>query len=148
MHEATIVVPVDGVNYQIRRMTPAVGSYIWQRLMAAVYKASEGSKEEVAEPEDKKAPRPSDADRLRAMCGVAFMYLGFDDFEFVQKNCMRMLSREEPSMGYIPVVADSGQWAAKDLEANPFAITRLMVEVLVINLASFLESGTAAPTAK
>ena len=156
MHEATVVVPVDGVNYQIRRMTPAVGSYIWQRLMAAVYKASEGQKDEApvepAEPAEPavEAPQPSSAERLRASagrlratCGVAFMYLGFDDFEFVQKNCMRMLSREEPNMGYIPVVADSGQWAAKDLEANLFIITRLMVEVLVVNLASFLEFGTA-----
>jgi len=147
MHEATIVVPVDGVNYQIRRMTPAVGSYIWQRLMAAVYKASEGRKDEVSAEPVAEVPQPSNADRLRAMCGVAFMYLDFDDFEFVQKNCMRTVSREEPGMGYIPVVADSGQWAAKDLETNPFTITRLMVEVLVVNLASFLESG-AALTAK
>jgi len=115
--------------------------------MAAVYKASEGRKDEVSAEPVAEVPQPSNADRLRAMCGVAFMYLDFDDFEFVQKNCMRTVSREEPGMGYIPVVADSGQWAAKDLETNPFTITRLMVEVLVVNLASFLESG-AALTAK
>ena len=148
MHETAVVVPIDSVNYQVRRMTPAVGSYIWQRLMAAVYKASEGQKDEAPVEPAVETPQPSSADRLRAMCGVAFMYLGFDDFEFVQKNCLRVVSREEPDMGYIPVVADDGRWVAKDLEGNPFMITRLMVEVLTVNLVSFLASGAAAPVQK
>jgi len=138
MHEDTVIVPVDNVNYQVRRMTPAVGSYIWQRLMAAVYKASEGQKDTVAEEPTSDALKPSSAERLRAMCGVAFMFLGFDDFEFLQKNCLRVVSREEPTLGYIPIVSDDGRWAAKDLEKNPFMVTRLMVEVLVVNLADFL----------
>jgi hypothetical protein len=140
MHEATKTVEVDGINYQIRRMTPAVGSYIWQRLMAAVYKAREGRAEQltaesIAEPETKK---PSSEDRLRGMCGVTFMFLSFDDFQFVQRNAMRVLSREETTAGFLPVQADDGRWAAKELEENPFLVTKLTVEVLVWNLASFL----------
>ena len=138
MHDKTKIVLLDEVNYQVRRMTPAVGSHIWQLLMKAVYKAQEGQKEEVVSAPPPDAPKPSNEERLRGMCGVAFMFLSFDDFQFIQRNCMLKLSCEEAAVGYLPVMADDGRWAAKDLEDNPFLVTRLTVEVLVFNLSSFL----------
>jgi hypothetical protein len=139
MHESTKLVTVDGANYQIRRMTPAVGGYIWQRMMAAVYKAQEGRKEEpTPEPEvdDKKKPTPEE--RMRGMCGVTFMFLSFEDFQFVQKHCMQVLTREEPGAGFLGLQLDDGRWVAKDVENNPLLVTKLMVEVLVFNLTAFL----------
>ena len=139
MHDETKSVTIDEANYQLRRMTPAVGSYIWQLLMKAVYKSQEGQKEDVTQPAPlPDAMKPSNEERLRGMCGVAFMFLGFDDFQFVQRNCMLKLSREEATAGYLPVMADDGRWANKELEQNPFLVTRLMVEVLAFNLSSFL----------
>jgi hypothetical protein len=139
MHEATKIVSVDGVNYQLRRMTPLVGGYIWQRLMAALYKAQEGRKQE-PEPtvEDASKPKPSAEERMRAMCGVAFLFLSFEDFQFVQKHCMQVLMREEPVAGFLPVQMDDGRWASKEVEANPLLVTKLMVEALVFSLHPFL----------
>jgi hypothetical protein len=140
MHDKTKIVLLDEVNYQVRRMTPAVGSHIWQLLMKAVYKAQEGQKEEPTAPsvDNAEAKKPSNEERLRGMCGVAFMFLSFDDFQFIQRNCMLKLSRSEGAAGYLPVMADDGRWAASELEESPFLVTRLMVEVLVFNLESFL----------
>jgi hypothetical protein len=137
MHEATKIVSVDGVNYQLRRMTPVVGGYIWQRLLAAVYKAQEGRKQEEAVEDDTK-PKPTNEEKLRTLCGVAFLFLAFDDYEFVQKNCMRLVEREEAGAGFLAVQLADGRMAVPELEANPLSVTKLMVEVLVFNLSSFL----------
>jgi hypothetical protein len=139
MHAETKIVPIDGVNYQLRRMTPTVGGYLWQRLMAALYKAKESSAPQPEEKEDETKPKPSTEERLRGMCGVCFVFMSFDDYEFVQKRCMLMVEREEPGAGFLAVQLSDGRWVSKEVEANPLLVTKLMVEVLVFNLHSFLD---------
>jgi hypothetical protein len=139
MHESHKVVPVDGANYRIARMTPLVGGYIWQRLLSALYKAQDGRKTEDEQAPLLDAPKPSTEERMRGMCGVTFMFLSFEDFQFVQKHCMQMIEREEPApAGYLRVQLDDGRWAVPEIAANPLLVTKLMVEALVFSLHPFL----------
>jgi hypothetical protein len=41
MTDKTKVVEVAGQRWQFRRMTPVQGSYIWQRLMAAMFRSAQ-----------------------------------------------------------------------------------------------------------
>ena len=151
MHDKTKTFELGGVTYQFRRMTPAVGSYIWQRLMAASYKGLEGREKAIedavrqeaervkaqAEPPKKELPE----ERLRELCGMTFMFLSFEDLEFIQKNAMRVTSKYEPDekgRALLPVMSDDGRWTDQALADNPMLVTRLTVEALAYNLASFL----------
>lgn len=131
-------VTIDGTSYEIRRTTPAVGGFIWQQLMRACYKsAADAVQVAHTEPEQPEQPKAPPEERLRAICGVAFMHLSIDDFTFVQNSCMKLLSRREGA-ALIPVMSSDERWGAPDLAENPFLVTRLTVEVLVHNLQSFL----------
>lgn len=150
MQARTTTTEVNGVSYQLRRMTPAVGSYIWQRLMAAAFKAAQQAGEaamQTAESEDPNTPQPSPADRLRSLCAVAYMQLEFKDHEFMQTACMKVISRVE-TIGdvesAIPIMQQDGTWAAPDIADNPFLVTKLMTEAIVFNLASFLAESSPA----
>ena len=150
MKEKTTEVTVQGQQWLLRRMTPTTGSYIWQRLMAAMFKAQLDLGQqatEAAEAEEVKdtEPKPTPEQRLRGMCGIAFMHLSFADTEFMQTAAMKVISRVETLAGVtspMPVMDDSGRYAIEDVANDPFLVTRLTVEALVFSLAPFLvESG-------
>ena len=150
MKEKTTEVTVQGQQWLIRRMTPTTGSYLWQRLMAAMFKAQLDLGQqatEAAEAEEAKStdPKPTPEQRLRGMCGIAFMHLSFADTEFMQTAAMKVISRVETLAGVtapMPVMDDSGRYAIEDVASDPFLVTRLTVEALVFSLAPFLaESG-------
>jgi hypothetical protein len=138
MHEKTKMVDVEGGSYQLRKMTPDVGGYIWQKLMQAVFKAGQDS---VPREEDESAiaaakARPAE-DRVKGICALAFMGLSIADYRFVQNSSMKVVSRIENDVP-MPVMADDGRWAATDIADNPFLVTKLMTETLAFNLSSFL----------
>ena len=143
----TITVDVGGAKYQVRRMTPVVGSYIWQRLQLGAYKGAQAMLKSgmVAErsPEEVKAiDVVTVQDRLRALCGGAFMCMDYADFEFVQRECVKVLARVEPNAGIdmpVPLMTDDGRWVLQDVYEDPALVTRLMVEAVVFNMESFLE---------
>ena len=151
MKEKTTEVTVGGQRWLIRRMTPTTGSYIWQRLMAAMFKAqmeASAAATETTEVDSKAveaAEKATPEQRLRGMCGIAFMNLSFADTEFMQTAAMKVVSRVEELAGAdtpMPVMDDSGRYAIEDVATDPFLVTRLTVEALVFNLAPFLaESG-------
>jgi hypothetical protein len=149
MKEKTTEVTVQNQRWQIRRMTPTTGSYIWQRLMAAMFKAqmeagvtAETSATASVESTE---PKPTPEQRLRGMCGIAFMHLSFADTEFMQVASMKVISRIESLAGVdtpMPAMDDAGRYAIDDVASDPFLVTRLTVEALVFSLAPFLvESG-------
>jgi hypothetical protein len=130
-------------------MLPAVGSYIWQRLMAAAFKASQQVATQPVAEEPAKADEPtaSPEDKLRSLCVVAFMQLSYDDTAFIQNTCMKIVSRVEligDTEAAIPIMQQDGTWAAPDVMDNPFLITQLTTEVIVFNLASFLAESSPA----
>ena len=149
MKEKTTEVTVQGQQWLIRRMTPTTGSYIWQRLMAAMFKAQLEAGAVAEEVPDVKAaeaaPQATPEQRLRGMCGIAFMHLSFADTEFMQTSAMKVISRIENLAGNdtpMPVMDSDGRYVIEDVASDPFLVTRLTVEALVFSLAPFLaESG-------
>jgi hypothetical protein len=138
----TKTVEVDGTKYELRRMTPIMGSYFWQRLMHACYVAAQAravQQETDTAPED--APKPLAEDRLRGLCAMAYMHMDMEDFERVQTACMKLISRLELNAGaetFMPVMTDTGRWVAADLFDKPLTVTKLTTEALVFNLIGFL----------
>ena len=148
MKEKTTEVTVNGQRWLIRRMTPTTGSYIWQRLMASMFKAQMEAgvaEDTVPEPSKPDEPKLTPEQRLRGMCGIAFMHLSFADTEFMQTAAMKVISRVENLAGMdtpMPVMDSDGRYAIEDVASDPFLVTRLTVEALVFSLAPFLvESG-------
>ena len=150
MKEKTTEVTVNGQRWLVRRMTPTTGSYIWQRLMASMFKAqleAGAAATEAAEADSKKGESVelTPEQRLRGMCCIAFMHLSFADTEFMQTASMKVISRIENLAGNdtpMPIMDDSGRYAIDDVASDPFLVTRLTVEALVFSLAPFLaESG-------
>lgn len=141
----TKTVEVEGVRYVIRRMTPADGSYLWHRLLhATMLLQQEQQVDQTEEPSSaptEEAPPPED--RIRALCGLAFMKLTWEETREVQERSMKVLMRVSPETQLpLPVMADSGQWACPEMEDSPALVTRMTVEVLVYNLAGFIGAGS------
>lgn len=143
----TTNVTVNGQEYRLSKMKPAVGSYIWQLLVAACFKASQaiGPQTEAAQ-ETSAADKAPPAERLRNLCGISFMQLDFDKYEFIQTNCMKVVARMEALAGNapvpIPLMTYDGCWSAPEVADNLMLVTRLMTEALVFNLLSFLSESS------
>lgn len=127
-------------TYEVRRFTPAVGSYAWQLLTRSVINMR-NEVDDTEAPDDAKPQTLEPEARLRGVCAIAFMSMKFEDFEFLQNHCLKVISVIENGLP-MPVMTIEGRWDPKAEEAiggNPSLLTKLMVEVLVFNLASFLE---------
>jgi hypothetical protein len=140
-------IDLNGRRWELRKLSPIVGSFIWQRLMGACFKAQESIAHDEIKMDSATAEAAAKAtpeERLRTLCGIAFMHLSLDDFTFTQNSCMKAISRYEmmgESEQPIPIMTSDGSWAAHELEDNPFLVTKLTVEALVFSLASFLSEG-------
>jgi len=101
------------------------------------------------QPSTKPEEESSAEEKLRGLCGIAFMHLDFKDYEFIQTNSLKVISRVE-SVGAastpLPIMTDSGQWAVPEIADDLMLVTRLMVEAIVFNLSSFL-AGSGPATA-
>lgn len=133
-------VAVDGVNYVVRRMTPFVGSAIWQRLSYACIKLSEDRKSQQQPDETELADELMPDQRIRLICGMAFLKFSFADTEEVQRECMKVISRVDSQSGVpMPVMNTDGRWTpGYGLENDPALVTKLTVEALAYNLVGFL----------
>lgn len=139
----TTIVELEGQRYQINKMTPKVGSYLWQKFVAAGFKAQQafGGKETPADPNDPVTKELSPEEKMRGVCAVSLTQLDFEDYGFVMREAMRVVWRDAATDvpgQFIPVMSDDGRWSFPDMEVNPMLVTRLMTEALVFNLASFL----------
>jgi len=119
--------------------------------MNAVYKAQDdhpvkeseaGSERRAEEAVAKATPE----ERLRTLCGIAFLQLSREDMGFAQRAAMLVTSHMETLAGQpeqpMPVMLTDGRWACPLLEEDPMLVTRLTVEALVFSLLPFLaESG-------
>ena len=150
MKDKTKTVELAGERWELRRMTPAVGSYIWQRLMAANVKAQSVNATtqpvvaDAAENErlEKALAEITPEQKLRTVCAIACMYMTYEDLQFMQTAAMRVTSVMQSTGGTplpMPVMQDDGRGLLAMLEESPALVTQLMTEVLVFNLASFLQ---------
>jgi len=141
------VVEFDGKKYEIRRLAPDIGSFIFMRMMGLSLR-SRAAERELAEDLPKNDPAEpsvpiSGEMQVRALAFSVFSgAIGFDDFKFIQNACVRAVSKLRVDTGmYMPVMADNGMWTkdGEDLENSVGAVMHLTTEVLILCFADFFE---------
>jgi hypothetical protein len=141
--EKSKIVTIGDNRYEIRRLAADKGSYMWHRLMSAMVKVRSSMTQELVDDPAatavavEQAQAMSPEQRMRGVCGIAFMQLSVEDFTYMQTTCMKVTSRFENDMP-MPIMTDAGRWVADDIAFDPMLVTSLMTEVLVFNLISFL----------
>lgn len=142
MQGSVKTVTLDEKRYDIRKMTPYKAGYIWQLLMRAAFKASQDAAKSSGVEEPPEQQQAPVEERLRGFCAMAFMYMDFDSFQFMQNECMQVISRWESLAGQpevpIPIMVEPGKWAAKEVAEDPLLVTRLTIEAIGHNCAGFL----------
>jgi hypothetical protein len=147
-------VDLKGRKFELRRLSPEVGTFILMRMMG-VQMRSEAAQEERApvkptttEPAAK-SPEIDGEARVRALSFIVFSgAISFEDFKFIQSACMHCVSIVKAAEGEafpMPIMSDAGEWT-KDGQAVVDDVQLLMnltTEVLVICFADFFEQGSA-----
>lgn len=143
------IVDVKGTQYEVRRLAPEVGSFIFMRMLGLSFKArnEQAERAEVKKTGDAEAApaEPISGEmQVRALSfSVMSGAIGFDDFKFIQSACIKNVSRQDESTGFfMPVMTDAGQWtkAGEELESNVGSVMSLTTEVLILCFADFFES--------
>ena len=156
------IVPVQGRKYQLRKLPAVEGSFIYMRMMGAIYKASgeqvaanhrapARAHDRHAEPEA--PPEMTAEQRVRALCTSGFMHLGHEDFIAIQTACLKAVNRVETLNGVetpMPVMTDQGEWVPvqgewEHIGTNAYLAQLLAMEVCVDSLGCFF-SETAKAT--
>jgi hypothetical protein len=133
-------VKVNEEEYEILRMTPAMASYLWQVLMRSVLRASQSVKQpETASEAATEAQEQTPEEKMRALATLAMMHMSYEDYQFLEKNCLKQVMRVEEG-GLMPLMSVDGQWDKRiyeDLSRKPLVFTQLILEVLAVNLSGF-----------
>lgn len=145
MNARTKDIPVNGVQYRIRKMDVDTGTHIYMLTMRAVAEAAEkraqtADAQEQPEPDKELTPEQ----KAKMLCGMAFIYgLSFEDSKFIRHAAMQAASTVEQSPGgelVLPVMTSDGRWTPPAaLSEDPASVQELTVEVLTFNLSPFFE---------
>jgi hypothetical protein len=151
MHETTKTIEIADMRFQIRRLPADVGSFILMQLMGA---AASGAAHMVGDMKDVPAQekeqtgeikKSTGADTVRTLAMAAFMRgINFEAFRFVQRQCLLLVSREDATLGFIPIMTDDGRWepvSSSKIGASLDIVMKLTMEVLVFNYSDFFEQG-------
>ena len=154
MRERTKNVTIESTEYQIRRFSPAVGSFILGRVLSAGARAMRDAAErngnqDVQPPQEIKEFDPKDAEpAARAMAVGAVLQGGFsiEDHSLIQTECMKVCSRiewnEKANLEMpMPLVNDKGQWAIKEVGEDVNTVLQLQVEAITFNFTDFFGQG-------
>jgi hypothetical protein len=137
---------VSGADYRFDKMTPAVAGYLWQKMKAGLFRVAQQAAAGRPRAAAEEAPGPVDHEqRMRGICEIALTQTTPEEYEFVQLQTLRSVSRmeEKPGVGALPMplMTDDGRWAAQDVGDDPALVQRIMMEALVVNLTPFLAEG-------
>ena len=146
----TKVIPLSGKKFELRRLPPEVGSYIFIRMLGARMRMQQATAEAApTKPVDTTAPPappPSGEDLVKALSFVVFSSAAsFDEFKFMQSSCMKVTSLIENREGMdfpMPLMSDDGQWTrgvGETVSLDVGLLTTLASEVLVLCFADFFE---------
>lgn len=157
MQTRSKVVELSDRKFQIRKLPPEVGSFIFMRMLGISMKSAAAASEaptstvvadEPAAAVEEVAPQATGEMRVRALSFAVFSGsgIGFEDFKFIQNSCMRAVSvvdvRSETEFP-MPVMTDSGVWtkAGSDLSDDVGLVMRITTEVLVFCFSDFFEGS-------
>lgn len=158
MQARTKVVELQGKRYQLRRLPPDVGSFIFMRMMNINLRLSQEEEErqasksqyaktDTAPQKPKESPaKPTGEAQVRALSFIVLSGgIPFEDFQFIQRSCLKVIGRIDTNQGVefpIPIMTDSGQWADMDVADDIGLTMNLTTEVLVHSFESFFDKPT------
>jgi hypothetical protein len=156
------VVELKGEVFEVRKLAPDVGSFIFMRMMsismrmmqelaekeaeAAARKQSAQTPQEAPKPEEEAAPDSQISGEMRVRA-LAFTVLSggvsFEDFQFIQTACLKATSKKNDSGLFMPIMTDGGVWTKDgDLVRDDVGVAMQVVsEVLIFCFSSFFESS-------
>lgn len=152
MQTRSKVVELSSRKFEIRRLSPEIGSFIFMRMLgvsmrtAAVERESKPASAK-EEKESEPAPEISGEMKVRALTFSVFSGgMGFEDFKFIQNGCMRVVSVVENRAGIdfpLPIMDDAGKWTPDgiSLSFDVGLVMRLTTEVLIFCFADFFEGS-------
>lgn len=154
MNSRSKVVEFSGSKYEVRRLLPDVGSFIFMKMMGLSLRARSADKEQAEErPKDASAEPPtpiSGETQVRALAFSVFAGgIAFDDFKFIQNACIQSVSKQRVDTGfYMPVMTGDGKYTkdGEDLETNVGLVMNLTTEVLVLCFADFFDNSGPGQT--
>lgn len=132
---------LDGTTYEVRRMTPVVGSYIWQVMMRAAVRASKDMGGGSVQGQEGALEQATAEEKTRGLATLALMNMDFREHEFVQNAVMRLMLRHENGAP-MPFMVDDSRWDSRiyeEIGSNPALVTKLVIEGLVFNLSGFFQ---------
>ena len=154
MQTRSKVVPVAGNKYQLGMLPPEVGSFIFMRMLGVSLRTAQSDEPTKAtEPRAETPAQPKEESkingemRVRALAFAVFSNgITFDDFKFIQKQCMMVVSKLEERAGTefpTPVMNSDGAWTpqGEELRDNPLTVSQLTTEVLVFCFADFFDGN-------
>ena len=137
------IVTIREHNYQLRLLSANVSSFIYFRMMGALLEFKQ--KEPEADLPDA-APKMTDEEKARMLCGMAVMKLSFDDLKFVNQQAIQAVSKEVTGQQgtFLPLMSDGGRWADNgEVSDDAALVTELVMSALVFSLAGYF-SGSGA----
>lgn len=157
MNSTIRTVEISGRRYQIRKLPADVGSFILMQLLNASANGAMKSIREIgisdreiediaAKPMTEEMKNLTAEQKTRGMVNRSLMGgLTRAEFKELRLDCFRVVQREEPKGGFLPIMTDDGRFASKEIESdigdNNYLTLAVMMEVLVWNLKDFFEQG-------
>ena len=142
--------PLNGAQYQIRRMLPVDGSYIYMRMMGVIAKAQEERRgADEAEEDARQAAQAvadiSAEDRAKAFCALAMMRgLSYEDTQRLHRTALATVSRGIAEGQFVPIMTGDGRLAFDDLVDDPSLTQKLVMESLAFSLSPYFSASKAA----
>lgn len=131
-------VTLHGQEFQLRKMLPVTGSFIFMKLMGTLLEARQQQEGAPRSGElDPAAPAPSKEDRARMLVTIASMTsLTYEQTVFIHGEALKVVSRLEDGKP-MPLVDTTGRWFIKSVEDDPALVQELVVESVVFNVTPF-----------
>lgn len=154
MQKRSKIVELFGSKFQVRKLPPDAGSFIFMRMLGLSMRMQaeepETSKKEEPEESVDVVPQPQlDGEtRVRALVfGVFSNGASFADVKFIQDQCMLSAAIIQERQGVdfpLPIIKKDGTWTPEgEVVADNFALLmQLTTEVLVLCFADFFEASS------
>lgn len=152
MQARSKVVELKGLSFELRRLLPEVGSFIFMRMMGMNMRMAQENAERAAPKLERQVELPTETAepdepisgelRVRALAFSVFAGgIAFDDFKFIQSACLKSVSRKNDAGLYMPIMSDGGVWTGdgKEVRDDVGLVMQLTTEVLIFCFADFFE---------
>lgn len=156
MNTRSKVVDLVGLKFEVRKLLPDAGSFIFMRMLGISMRMATAVTSGAQTPAP--APTPEEAKellakttgemRVRALAFSVFSGgISFEDFRFIQEHCMQVVSiiKEREGVDFpLPIMTLDGTWTPDGaaVRENVSLVMQLTTEVLVLCFSDFFAESS------